>query len=186
MVKKANNEFYIEISSIAQQSPGMSRVYEFDIPAVDFERDFHIENLQGVVAISVTEDGVVVSGDLTAETDLECSRCLEPFSRELAINFRELYVFSPSEDGDSKEELPFPADGYLNVKPLFREYALLDIPIKHVCREECKGLCPICGVNRNEEDCGHRQEKIDPRMAKLKQLLNEEDKMKMERGEEGS
>jgi uncharacterized protein len=55
---------------------------------------------------------------------------------------------------------------------LFREYILLEIPISPLCRPDCKGLCPICGNNLNEDTCHHEEEAGDPRLASLKALLN--------------
>ena len=73
--------------------------------------------------------------------------------------------------GDELGEQPLPADGSIDLTPIIRDYASLDIPIRQVCAEDCKGLCPVCGMNRNQEDCGHRQVSIDPRMAELQKLL---------------
>jgi len=47
---------------------------------------------------------------------------------------------------------------------------ILSVPMKPLCKEDCKGLCPVCGANLNYEDCGHTQEKVDPRLLKLKEL----------------
>jgi len=64
-----------------------------------------------------------------------------------------------------------PEDGHIDLSPLVREYMLLDIPIKPLCSTDCKGLCPVCGENLNETQCGHTTESIDPRLAVLKSLL---------------
>ena len=77
--------------------------------------------------------------------------------------------------GDELGEQPLPADGSIDLTPIIRDYASLDIPIRQLCSEECKGLCPVCGMNRNQEDCGHRLESIDPRMAELQKLLENEE-----------
>jgi uncharacterized protein len=66
-----------------------------------------------------------------------------------------------------------PSDGSIDLTPIIRDYAVLDIPISQVCKPDCKGLCPVCGANLNEGDCGHRQESIDPRLAGLKALLED-------------
>jgi uncharacterized protein len=62
-------------------------------------------------------------------------------------------------------------DGELDVAPLIRELAWLAIPMKHLCDPECKGLCPQCGVNLNEEPCQCEEIRIDPRLAPLRELL---------------
>jgi len=52
-----------------------------------------------------------------------------------------------------------------------REYMLLEVPLNPLCKPDCKGLCPICGGNLNEEVCNHDAEVLDPRLAALKMLL---------------
>ncbi len=176
MATKKNNPFLLDISWAAGQAQGTSRDVEFNFPSLHFEPDLAIRDLNGKVTTIVSEDGVMIRGRLTAETELECTRCLDVFPHQLEISFAEMYVFSRSQDEVNElEERRLPPDGYIDLEPLFREYALLDIPIKHICSPECKGLCPVCGGNLNKEDCGHRQEKIDPRMAVLKQLLDDEE-----------
>ncbi len=176
MTLKQNDPFRLDVSHLAKQSPGTYRTFDFQFRSLHFDPHFDLRDLEGTITVSVTDDGVAAKGKLTAETELECTRCLESYQQTLDIHFTEIYSFSPSEDeeDDFKEQL-LPPDGYINLEPLIREYALLDIPIRHVCSEDCKGLCPVCGANLNEEDCGHHREEIDPRMAKLQQLLDEEE-----------
>jgi uncharacterized protein len=61
--------------------------------------------------------------------------------------------------------------GELDLAPLIRELAWLAIPMKHLCDPECKGLCPHCGVNLNDEPCQCEEIRVDPRLAPLKELL---------------
>jgi uncharacterized protein len=63
-----------------------------------------------------------------------------------------------------------PEDGQIDLEPLLREYALLEIPISPLHSPDCKGLCPVCGENLNKTDCGHRPEPDSP-FAVLKDLL---------------
>ena len=64
-------------------------------------------------------------------------------------------------------------EGTIDLKEDVREAIILAFPLKPLCRPECRGLCPHCGRNLNEEKCECREEKIDPRLAKLKELLKE-------------
>jgi uncharacterized protein len=79
-----------------------------------------------------------------------------------------LYAFKIDNVTDSG--LLVPDDAHIDLAPLFREFALLEIPLKPLCREDCKGLCIECGQNLNEKDCGHREE-IDSPFSALKELL---------------
>jgi uncharacterized protein len=67
--------------------------------------------------------------------------------------------------------LLLPEDSHIDLAPLIREFALLEIPISPICKPDCKGLCPVCGENLNETDCGHRPESNDSPFAVLKDLL---------------
>ena len=174
MITKKNKVFILDINWIAGQSLGTSRGTDFNFPSLHFDPNLTLQNFVGKVTTTVIEDGVVLRGTLTAKTELRCTRCLEAFSRSVEISFDEVYSLSRTKEEVGIEERPFPPDGRIDLEPIFREYALLDIPIKHVCSKDCKGLCPICGANRNKEDCDHSQERIDPRMAKLKQLLDKD------------
>ncbi len=61
------------------------------------------------------------------------------------------------------------------MKPLIREYLLISIPINSLCKTNCAGLCPVCGTNHNHEQCDCKTDSIDPRLAKLKDLLDSDE-----------
>jgi uncharacterized protein len=108
--------------------------------------------------------------ELQTVTELECVRCLTTYQQPLKINFTELYAFSQRYVTDSG--LLMPETGIIDLGPVMREYAVLEIPISPLCKPECKGLCPICGNNLNESTCNHENDSGDPRLATLKSLLD--------------
>ena len=179
MTIKKNDPLRLDVSYLIHQAPGTERTFDLDFPFLHFEPDLDLLDVVGEITVSVTEDGVLVEGELTALTQLECTRCLAPYKEVLEINFTELYSHDTGQEDIGQTRLP--PDGMIDLRPLLREYALLDIPIRHLCSADCKGLCPVCGVNRNEKDCGHKQETIDPRMAKLKELLDEDEMEEIQR-----
>ena len=61
----------------------------------------------------------------------------------------------------------------LDLDQLLTEDILLDMPSKFLCRPDCKGICPVCGKNRNLEDCSCQQREVDPRLAALQSLLED-------------
>jgi uncharacterized protein len=101
-----------------------------------------------------------------------CSRCLDATLSLIESDFTELYAFDHRTETESG--LIVPEDGYIDITELAREYLLLDAPTTPLCKPDCAGLCPICGANRNEEKCSCKTDAIDPRMAKLKDLLDDE------------
>ena len=105
----------------------------------------------------------------SADTTLQCVRCLTEFNQHLEWEMTELYAFDSRSVTDSG--LYLPEDAHIDLQELIREYALLEFPIKPVCKPGCKGLCPVCGENRNERDCGHHPEQSESPFAVLKKLL---------------
>ena len=172
MSVKKNDPLRLDVSYLVKKSPGTHKEFDFNFPQLELPPDLVLKDLLGKIAISVTEDGVVAEGDLKGVIDLECSRCLEEYHQPLDIQFTEIFSAHPAEISENDlDEQPLPADGSLDLGPILRDYASLEIPIRQLCSQECKGLCPVCGTNLNQKDCGHKVESIDPRMEGLKGLL---------------
>ena len=176
MTQKKNDPLRLDVSYLAKGSPGTFKEFEFNFPQLNFSPDLTLVDVLGKIVISVTEDGVVADGKLAALTQLTCSRCLKDYWQPIKINFTEMFSAHPAGNpGDELGEQKLPADGSIDLTPIIRDYATLEIPIRQLCAEDCKGLCPVCGMNRNQEDCGHRQESFDPRMAELQKLLDKKE-----------
>lgn len=160
--------FRINVGFIIHEEAGYSHEIPFDLPKVKIE-DLELRDLIGSVTIGRTPQGLVVQGKFSAETTLECVRCLKEFTFPLEWDFTELYAFTKKSVSES--ELLVPEDAQLDLAPLIREYALLEIPIKPLHDPDCKGLCIECGQDLNIKDCGHSQESDDSPFAALKKLL---------------
>lgn len=128
---------------------------------------------------AVQTSGLVdVTGRLSTETEFVCARCLARFRRKIEIPFHEVFSQTPinSETGDDvgdEDETQYVSGHMVDLIPYLEEHVLLHLPFIPLCDEACKGLCPQCGSNRNEEECGCVIEHIDPRLAGLKQFFNE-------------
>lgn len=116
-----------------------------------------------------------LKGDLAARVELECARCVEPVCRDITRHFELLYRPLGADAG--RDELSVTAAeaeiGYyqgegLLLEDVLREQVLLALPLKVICREDCKGLCPLCGKNLNSEQCACSTAVEDPRWAALK------------------
>ena len=160
--------FRINVGFIIHEEAGFAQEIPFDLEKVKVE-DLELRNLAGSVTIGRTPQGLVVQGRFSAETTLECVRCLKEFVQPLNFEFTELYAFSKKSMSES--ELLVPDDAHIDLAPLIREYALLEIPIRPLHDPKCKGLCIECGQDLNIEDCGHSQEHDDSPFADLKKLL---------------
>jgi len=98
-------------------------------------------------------DEIVIKGTVRAELELICSRCAEAFKNTVESKF-DITVPKSQEQVDISEEA--------------RQSFLLSLPVKPLCKADCKGLCPICGMNFNRGACSCKQDRSDPRLTKLK------------------
>ena len=113
---------------------------------------------------------VVLSMQLTYTMHLTCDRCLDEFERAFSCSWEHLLVAEPLTDDSDTENIEVP-DGLLNLDELVWADILLNLPSKLLCREDCKGLCPQCGQNRNHGSCSCTEKTVDPRWAALDELL---------------
>lgn len=131
---------------------------------------------------------VFLTGNLKTELVAPCKRCLADVRLGLPVNFSlrmvdktQLDHSAAEEDDDNKDESAGsfdldqadaePFDGKtIDLDPIIREQVLLALPVSVLCREDCKGLCTVCGQDLNEKDCGCERKVVDVRLAKLKDI----------------
>ncbi len=110
--------------------------------------------------------GIRVTGEVEAPWHGTCRRCSAPVLGVSRVRVDERYVEHP----EPSDELSYPFEGdQVDLAPLVHDAVLLDLPLAPLCREDCAGLCPVCGADRNEEACGCAPER-DPRWAMLDAL----------------
>lgn len=119
-------------------------------------------------------DGILVRGDVAVSLSLPCARCLEPQGADRTLAVAELFL-DPTKREDDEDEDP----GYellddrtaIDLSTLVRDAVVIELPTRVLCRDDCQGLCPVCGGDRNIDDCGHGDEPTpDDRWAKLAEL----------------
>ncbi len=150
----------------------------FPIYDVSIEKDgFGCRDLFFVeIDIEKDKDFVYIKGGVKGEIYLECVRCLEVFSRHVDISFDRVYtpVFEIKEEVELRKsdlKVDFYRENVIDIHHLILEEIYLDIPMKPLCKPNCKGLCPVCGKNLNKEVCHCKEYKnIDPRFELLKEL----------------
>lgn len=161
----------LNVGFMLHQTVGYNRTFEFDHPSVQVSDDLDVSDLQGELRLTRTAQGLYAAGAMQAGAEAECVRCLTPFEQRLAITFDDLFVYPP--DRATEALLAIPETGLLDLGPLTREYMLLDFPLRPLCRPDCKGLCPECGVDWNESECEHKSAAPDPRLAGLRALIED-------------
>lgn len=127
-----------------------------------FELDLQLESLI---------DGVLVRGSVRFVLDLACARCLTPMVQRREPHVAELYRDPATYPDETEEGYEIEGDLHIDLERMLRDLVVLDFPVRVLCRDDCAGLCPTCGADRNEQECGHDVEAgIDPRWAPLRDL----------------
>jgi uncharacterized protein len=130
--------------------------------------------LGGSLLLESVVEGILVSGSITGTWMVRCARCLTERSQPFTVEVSELFASDVPDDADRDEgDDRYPlADDALDLDQLVRDTVGVEMPFAPLCQPECRGLCEICGGNRNLNECpGH--ETVDPRFAVLADLLPE-------------
>lgn len=131
-------------------------------------------DVEAAVELDALDGGIEVTGEVDAPWQGECRRCLKPISGELRCEVRELYrPRAPGEAPDADEETYALGREMLDLAPLVRDAILLELPIAPVCRDDCRGICPVCGADLNDGPCDCSPQAADPRWAVLDALRSE-------------
>jgi uncharacterized protein len=166
----------INVSQQLKAAIGYTREYEVD-DQVDILGIGINNRVQGSVKLIRTNRGILVQGVLEAQVPVECSRCLKVIDHPLAVKIEEEYF--PVIDVNSGTPLEIPDESgsfiiddhhILDISEAIRQNALLVIPMKPLCRQDCAGLCQRCGKDLNKSRCDCEKVEIDPRWSKLAKL----------------
>ena len=163
-----NRVLKLNVGFLLAGGPGHSHETVFDVPAIRVSDDVDLEYIRGPLRLSRTKEGILVQGTLHVGVDDECYRCLDPIERDVIVDVEELFAYPPS----LVVEFSLTDDGVLDLAPLVREETLIATSTGTLCKPDCQGLCPDCGANWNHTRCDCQHEKIDPRLATLKALLD--------------
>jgi uncharacterized protein len=125
------------------------------------------------VTINKSHKDIVIRGKIRTEVRLSCARCLEPFA--YAVDTDMDISFIPSSEQSRQADVTYDLEFYdgetIDLSKGVRDQILLSMPIKSLCKESCKGLCPKCGANLNKESCQCNKVAFDSRFEVLRQLI---------------
>jgi uncharacterized protein len=107
----------------------------------------------------------------------ECGRCLRPISDSVVVPLQELYAYehSATDETTDEDEVGRLQGDLIDLEPALRDAVVLALPVTPLCRDDCPGLCPECGVHWDELPAGHSHGQVDPRWAALTQLHQKEE-----------
>lgn len=124
--------------------------FDLGMEHVRFNAPVHLKG-----AFTRVRSGILLDGTLRAEITLSCSRCLEDYTSVLNIEIHEAYSLPErTEQFDGYDEVfIIEPTGMIDIEPAIAENISLSIPAKPLCSDSCRGICPVCGVNLNEQQC---------------------------------
>jgi uncharacterized protein len=133
-------------------------------PGAPVDLDLRVESVS---------EGVLVSGTLSAPITGECSRCLTPFTERIDVDLTELFAYPDSltEATTEEDEVGRVLNDFVDLRQPIVDAVGLELPFSPVCRTDCPGLCPKCGVALATAEPDHHHDEIDPRWAKLATML---------------
>lgn len=124
-------------------------------------------------------DGILVSGTISGELEGECVRCLRPLTQDLEAEVTELYSYpdmlEEGEADDEEEPVPMVEEDTIDITGLIVDSVVPDLPFSPLCRENCEGLCPQCGIDLSENPGHEHEAPVDPRWAVLSELASDDD-----------
>jgi uncharacterized protein len=162
----------VQISDIISGKDRNKKIdYKFQIPQFDFEGDKikSAGSCEVVGMISSDSDILILNAEIKVDLEMICSRCLDTFIYPIDIDIEERFTTnSKSED----EEAVVVIDDVLDITEIVETSIISTLPIKRVCKEDCKGLCQECGCNLNSNTCSCNKEDVDIRFESLRGLFD--------------
>jgi len=154
-----------------------------EVPLADLKLNSSDVYVLGKIVVNLRAEKqaqkIRVRGHFAFDIELPCARCLDPVKAPILAEFDQFYQSNADHHLTGEIELQekdtgvaFFSGEFIEVSDIVREHILLGLPMKPVCREDCKGLCPYCGKNRNVEVCNCHSLFVDPRLAPLLQVRN--------------
>ncbi len=174
----------LDLNRIRTAQERFERVYRPD--QLTKESDFSIvDPVSLAFDIFKDKEQFRLVGDVKTVLELPCSRCLEPFQHGVDSHFDLRYQPHAANTGEDEREIEeddlstaFYENDEIDLGQLMREQFYLALPMKPLCREDCRGLCPACGTNLNRGTCDCKRDWDDPRLAALRELKTQNLKLK--------
>ena len=143
--------------------------------------DESVEDISFPGKISVTGSVKNMAGYITLTLDADvkyetaCARCLAPIKAEKSISLNKTVITNAEDFQDTEnDDYIVSEDGYIDSDETLIEQIVLELPLRHLCKPDCKGLCPKCGADLNAGECGCDTTEPDPRFDVLRKLLEKE------------
>lgn len=171
------------VAQLLKETSGSARAYTVD-EAVEPIGETQVDCVNGVVKLMKTHHGIWLSAALNVNAVSTCGRCLEEYSQPLHLAIEEEYFpiidpltgTRPVELDESGNHFEIDERNILDLTEAVRQYSELNVPMKPICQEDCRGICLYCGVNLNHEPCRCDSPADETRMSALLKLALGQDK----------
>ncbi|WP_229069444.1 DUF177 domain-containing protein [Actinoplanes sp. DH11] len=164
------------------RQPGATRALKRVVPA---PADLGLElisvpegsDLELDLSMTSVSEGVYITGTVRGSLSGECGRCLNEIDKSIEFSLAELFAYedSTTEETTDDDEVGRMQGDLLDLEPAVRDAIVLTLPTNPLCRPDCPGLCPECGVHFDDLPAGHSHEDADPRWAALRNLTKSEE-----------
>ncbi|MFM5905636.1 MAG: YceD family protein [Micrococcales bacterium] len=170
----SSNSFKIQVHDLIRK-PGGMREHNFDVVlGEDFGNAIAAvrvgETLELDTRLESVHEGILVTGVAFATAQTECSRCLDELKLAVEVDFQELFAYSGTQEEDFLVQ-----DDQVDLEQVVRDAVVLSLPFQPVCRPNCLGLCPECGVKMAKDPNHVHDQPIDSRWAELQKLQSKEE-----------
>lgn len=178
-INKPITDLKFNVAQLLREDIGGRRNYTFTEALLPLDGATALRNISGTARFTRTASGVLADVQASGQVELQCIRCLTAVVVPLAVSFRD--EFHSVVEVTTGAVLPKPIEDdpffiteshLVDLGEVIREYALIDMPMRPLCREDCQGLCPRCGADLNEGPCDCQDDEGDDRFAVLKKLLD--------------
>jgi uncharacterized protein len=167
----------LDLSRIRQAETRFERTFDPSAMATEGDEYRIVAPVELAFDIHKDKERFRLEGTLKTTLELSCSRCLETFQTPLDIDFDQRYMPQAEATSELEAEVPeddletsYYRDEEIDLNDLIHEQFYLAMPMKPLCRDDCKGLCPQCGTNLNTGTCDCAPVWEDPRLAALKTI----------------
>lgn len=164
----------INVAQLLKESLGSTRALDID-GEVDLEGD--TAKVKGHVTLTRLKISILVTGEINVKLVQVCSRCQREFDNTVPFKIEEEFFPTidintglPLEDTGEEGALTIDENHIIDLSEAFRQNLLVTLPMKPLCRLDCVGLCPECGADLNEVECGCKRQPEDARWAELKKV----------------
>jgi len=147
--------------------------FEADIEKIDLTEPLFGKYNTNVV-LNKFDDQIILEASTTAGANFICDRCGTAFKQTVKSKYKMIYLLRSIEGAEEEINITYlsPDAHMIDISKDVRDYMILSVPMKRLCKEDCKGLCVKCGADLNEKQCGCNDDEIDDRWKVLSELKN--------------